>query len=231
MEEIRFSKNNAKKFRNIWLVSLLLFVVSIIGMLSNVATDKTGTYFGLFTLILPLSVIVGSLSFVIWIYKIGNKIIKNIIKILGMLTGSIFFLVILWMILFRYAIVDGSSMEPSYKNNEIYLVSKFAYNSSDPKRGDVIDYSMPENGVERVGRIVGLPNETIQLKQNIILVNEKQIDEPYADWSKWAENREQNISLKDNEYLVLFDKRDGNIQVVKKQEIIGKFVFKLYSRK
>ena len=199
-------------------------------MLSNIATDNTGTYFGLFTLILSLSVIVGSLSFVIWIYKIGNKIIKNIIKILGMLTGSIFFLMILWMILFRYAIVDGSSMEPSYKHNEIYLVSKFALKSSDPKRGDVVDYYFINKNNERMGRIVGLPHETILVASDELTVDGNKLDEPYVDWSEWTKGREENITLKDGEFLVLFDKRGGDMQVIKKENIIGKFIFKLYAK-
>ncbi|NMB81061.1 MAG: signal peptidase I [Ignavibacteria bacterium] len=229
MEEIKIPENNAKKFRNAWLVSILLFVITIVGVViaSMKNTDGSLGYLGLGAIFLFMEACVGSLLFIIWIYKIGNKVVKNIFKIFGIFIGILLLLVVLWVILFRYAIVDGASMEPTYKNGDIYLVSKFVYKSTDPQRGDVIDYSMPENGGERVGRIVGLPNETIQLKPNIILVNEKQIDEPYADWSKWAENREQNISLKDNEYLVLFDKRDGNIQVANKKDIIGKFIFKL----
>jgi signal peptidase I len=50
----------------------------------------------------------------------------------------------------------------------------------EPRRGDVVVYSYPGEEVQFVGRIIGLPGESIQLRATAILINDKQIDEERA---------------------------------------------------
>ena len=228
-----------KIFRNIWFVSMAVFIISLVGMGVTIINDKNGSFdgVGVFALVFATSIVIGSTSFIIWVYKIGNSVIKNILKFLGILTGSIFLLLVLWIIFFRYAIVDGGSMEPSYKNGDIYLVSKFAYRSDDPKRGDVVDYSLIPGSNEQVGRVIGLPGETISIKSGEIKINNEVLDEPYANWDKWTDVAVKEISLKENEYFILYDKRswvllsvDGELVPVKSENIVGKFTFKLFSK-
>ncbi len=220
-------ENNLLK--KISLYSFIVFVIFLIldvfriGFISNTAPLWI-------SLPLIISLLTCIFSFPIWmiIWLHSKKLIWKIIRIVGILVASLIVIVILWASLFRYAIVDGFSMEPLYVHDDTYLVNKFIYKINPPKRGDVIDYISSNS--ERMGRIVGLPNETLQIAPGELVVNGNSLSEPYADWIQWAENRVQNVSLKDDEYLVLFDKRGGDIQVVKKQNIIGKFMFKLFSK-
>ncbi|MFH1244492.1 MAG: signal peptidase I [bacterium] len=149
--------HKGRVFRNIWLVSIIIFVLSLVGMMASVVTDKNGSFdaVGIFTLILVMSAVVGSISFLIWIFKIGNKFMKAIILALA----GLFLFLIFVRSLVRYAIVDGNSMEPSFKHNEIYLVNKMSYKIASPLRGEVVSYTLSDGVGEYMGRVVGLPNE------------------------------------------------------------------------
>jgi len=218
--------HKGRVFRNIWLISIAVFATSIIGMFVSVIADKSAVPLGLSIsiLILIASVTVGSLSFMLWIFKIGNKLIKTVILI----PVGLFILLILVASAMRYAIVDGNSMEPSFKNNEVFLVNKLSYKTVTPKRGEVVSYTLGKDFGEYMGRIVGLPDETVVILKGEVGVNGNKLDEPYANWADWLDSDKVEISLKSEEYLILLDKRTKKINVVNKQNIIGKFTYKLW---
>ena len=72
---------------------------------------------------------------------------------------------------YRIGIVSGESMVPSFKAGDCFLLSKRAYKTAEPRRGDVV--------VARVGgeliikRIVGLPGEDIEFKTGRLYVNDR----------------------------------------------------------
>jgi len=215
-----------KVFRNIWLISIAVFAISIIGMFVSVIADKSAVPLGLSISILIsiASMIVGGLSFLIWIFKIGNKLIKTVILI----PVGLFVLLILAAFVVRYAIVDGKSMEPSFKHNEIYLINKMSYKTASPQRGEVVSYTSGDGVGEYMGRVTGLPNETVVITKDEVDINGNKLDESYANWADWLDSDKVEISLKSDEYLILLDKRTEKINVVNKQNIIGKFTYKLW---
>ncbi len=218
--------HKGRLFRNIWLVSIAVFVLSVTGTMANIVTDENESFgaVGIFTLILTVSAIMGSISFLIWIFKIGNKFIRVVILALVSLFLFLFFIASL----VRYAIVDGNLMEPSFKHNEIYLVNKMSYKSASPQRGEVVSYTLGNGVGEYMGRVVGLPNEMVIITKGEIDINKNKLDEPYANWANWLDSDKKEISLKSDEYLILLDKRTEKINVVNKQNIIGKFTFKFW---
>ena len=218
--------HKGRVFRNIWLVSIAVFILTLIGMGASIVTDQSGTYdaVGIFTLILIISGVVGGLSFLIWIFKIGNKFIKAVILAL---VGLFLFLIFIASLV-RYAIVDGNSMEPGFKHNEIYLVNKMSYKTASPQRGDVVSYTLGDGVGEYMGRVVGLPNETVVITKGGADINGGKLDEPYANWTNWLDSDKKEIGLKSDEYLILLDKRTEKINVINKQNIIGKFTFKFW---
>ncbi len=66
--------------------------------------------------------------------------------------------------------------QSSYPGDRI-LVNKFSYTNSDPQRWDVIVFKYPGNGeMNYIKRLVGLPNETLQIYQGDIFVRKNQED-------------------------------------------------------
>ena len=90
--------------------------------------------------------------------------------------------------------IPTGSMEPNLLIGDHLLVNKFAFAPSETagerqllpigayRRGDVIVFKYPEEP-ERdfIKRVIGLPGETIELRQSQVLIDGAPIDEPYLD--------------------------------------------------
>ncbi|MDO9399741.1 MAG: signal peptidase I [bacterium] len=112
--------------------------------------------------------------------------------------------------------VKGASMEPNFHDSEYLIIDEISYRFNQPKRGDIIVFKYPRNPQEYfIKRIVGLPNEKVQVRDGEIYIFNKEnplgikIDEPYlADGVKTNGSDEEVISLKNDEYYVLGDNRN-----------------------
>lgn len=73
--------------------------------------------------------------------------------------------------------VDGHSMDPTLADSEYLLV----INKLPIDRFDIVVASETENGKtkEIVKRVIGLPGETIEYKNDVLYINSKETDEPY----------------------------------------------------
>ena len=124
--------------------------------------------------------------------------------------------------------IQGSSMYPTLKHNQIVIVSKKKF---DIKRKDIIiTFSLKNSGDQIVKRVIGLPNEKLQIKNKKIYINDKLIDEPYVTWITEDEmdtKFEDPIIIPDDCYFVLGDNRDASYDsrqggYVNKKDILGK---------
>jgi len=123
-------------------------------------------------------------------------------------------------------IVIGISMEPSFHTGQRILISKVTYRMHEPERGDVIVFS-PVNGEEKdlIKRIIALPNDTVEVKDNAVYVNGKRLKEPYIKNTPRYHLDELKVPV--DSYFVLGDNRNQsndshNGWVVPRQNIIGK---------
>jgi signal peptidase I len=78
--------------------------------------------------------------------------------------------------LFTPIVVDGASMEPTLQNRDRMFVSKIG----EPKRFDIIVFQAPENK-NYIKRVIGLPGDQIEYRDDVLYVNGKRYDEPYLD--------------------------------------------------
>ena len=135
--------------------------------------------------------------------------------------------------------VIGVSMEPGLYNGQEILINHFLYSIVSPKRGDVIVF-LPngnQNTHYYVKRVVGLPGETIQIKDERLYIDGVLAEEEET-FDKMAEAgiAENGITLGSDEYFVLGDNRNnsedsrsGNIGPVKRDNITGKAWFHMAS--
>jgi signal peptidase I len=125
-------------------------------------------------------------------------------------------------------VVEGSSMEVNLHNGERLIVVKAAYWFGEPQRGDVVvfhDPSRPLGHQEIVHRIVGLPNEKVEIRNGQVYINDSKMEEPYIQGA--SINRAPEI-VPDDSYLIVGDNRDAaSSDIVPRNEIIGR-VWLLY---
>ncbi|WP_122643362.1 signal peptidase I [Luxibacter massiliensis] len=129
----------------------------------------------------------------------------------------------------------GDSMKPVLSNGDVVLVNRLIYNASKPRRGDIIAFKPNgnENTHYSIKRIIGLPGETVQIKEGQIYINDtKMTDYVYADTIEEAGIADEALALAGDEYFVLGDNygssddsRMADIGNVKRDEIYGKVWF------
>ncbi len=135
--------------------------------------------------------------------------------------------------------VIGVSMEPGLYNGQEILINHLIYKFVNPNRGDVVVF-LPngnQNTHYYVKRVVGLPGETIQIRDERLYVNGVLAEEDES-YDKMADAgiAENEITLGIDEYFVLGDNRNnsedsrsGNIGPIKRDDITGKAWFHMAS--
>lgn len=135
---------------------------------------------------------------------------------------------------------SGDSMRPAVLDGDIVLVNRMIYDASKPKRGDIIVFKPNgnENARSYIKRIIGLPGETVQIKDGEIYIDGEKLEEKYETTSiEDAGTASEEITLDGDEYFVLGDNRRNSedsrmadIGNVKRSEIEGKAWFVLSTK-
>ena len=124
------------------------------------------------------------------------------------------------------AVVIGPSMEPTVEEQQRLLVNKLVYFFHAPERGDVVIFQPPNKSQpDYIKRIIGVPGDTVEIKNGYVYLNSKKLDEPYI-----KDRPTYNLSAKrlaENNYFVLGDNRNNsndshNGWTVTRPDIIGK---------
>lgn len=109
--------------------------------------------------------------------KKSNNPVRSFLKewaLFGLIIGGI---ILSRIYLWTPVRVDGHSMDPTLADSEYLLV----INKLSIDRFDIVVASETENGKtkEIVKRVIGLPGETIEYKNDVLYINGKETDEPY----------------------------------------------------
>ncbi len=164
---------------------------------------------------------------------------KKVKKVAGF---SLYILIILLLALiirglaFQRTVVSGDSMYPSLNDGDSLIVNKLAYRFKEPKRYDVIVF--PYSATKRiyyVKRIIGLPGETVEIREGVILIDGVVL--PYKYNRDPIENpgtAATEIKLGEREFFVLgdnvgssIDSRSPDVGNVYRDQIIGKVFLRI----
>lgn len=161
------------------------------------------------------------------------------------LKDSFGYVIVIVVVLFVVAYVVtlqqnvGPSMEPTLKSNDVFLLNKTAYKVGKVKRNDIIAFLYTDTKY-LVKRVIGLPGEKIEYKDNVLYINDKPYKEKFLnsevktfDFSTKNIKGCENGIIPENSYLVLGDNRGNSkdsreIGVISKKDIIGKTTFRIW---
>src|SRR6266404_4901008 len=77
--------------------------------------------------------------------------------------------------------VEGTSMAPLLSDQERIFINKFVYRFEPIQRGDVVVFWYPlDHSKSFIKRVVGLPGETVEIRQGVVYVDGKIVPEPYV---------------------------------------------------
>ncbi|MDD5146580.1 MAG: signal peptidase I [Candidatus Pacebacteria bacterium] len=139
--------------------------------------------------------------------------------------------------IFQPFIVKGASMEPNFHNGDYLIVDELTYRLKEPQRGEVIVFRYPLDPSERfIKRIIGLPTETVEIKDGQIFVTDKfgtakTLEEKYLEGVVLLGSVKQTLA--DNQYFVLGDNRLNSSDsrkwgAVSRDEIIGRVLIRAW---
>ena len=126
------------------------------------------------------------------------------------------------------------SMEPTLLPGDQFVTSLIAYRLSNPARGDIVAYSPADRPtVSYVHRVIGLPGETIEIREKSVYINGAKLDEPYVQFVRpprpgdFPGDMAKGTTLADNMYFLLGDNRDNSADSryngpVPRNNILGK---------
>lgn len=134
-------------------------------------------------------------------------------------------------------VVRGASMQPTFENGEYLIVDQLSYRFAEPQRGDVIIMRYPKDpSVFFIKRVIGLPNETVELTGPKVTIEKEgtaaiTLDEPYVAPGR-LENEYASYLLGPGDYFVMGDNRIESSDsrawgVLPKKDIMGRALLRL----
>ncbi len=141
--------------------------------------------------------------------------------------------------------VYGNSMLPDFHNGEYLLTDKVTYRLRPPERGEVIIFKAPEAPhLDYIKRIIGLPGETLMIKDNQVYVfngthpDGLVLKESYLKPGAVTEGKKSisegvKFVIPPDSYVVFGDNREVSSDsrtwgVITKSEIIGRSLVRLW---
>jgi signal peptidase I len=125
--------------------------------------------------------------------------------------------------------VHGQSMEPSLHDGQYLIASKVAYWLHPPERGDVVVLDPPrgDSPVPYIKRVIGLPGDLVEVRDQRVWVNGIALNEPYVSAPP---NYPGNWVVAAGEYFVLGDNRNNSSDshswgLLPEDHVIGKAFF------
>ena len=150
------------------------------------------------------------------------------------LSGLILFplVVLIFIFIVGFQQVVGPSMSPTLKEGNIILVNKLTYRFNKIKREDVVVVSVKHKYM--IKRVIGLPGETVEYRNNRLYINGKYYEEDFIDTNTVkTEDFAVNGVIPEGKYLVLGDNRENSEDsrdygLISKKDIVGKSWIKFW---
>lgn len=170
--------------------------------------------------------------------KNQNSIWKQILSFMIVFFFSLACAVLVIKFVAYSAYTPTESMYSTLQTKDKFVISRIEYMNKDPQRGDIISFNstqVSEDEPQLIKRIIGLPGDTIEIKQGNVYVNGTLLKENYALKDKFTSQTKYVVPK--NCYFVMGDNRANSYDsrywedpYVKRSDIIGKAKFKYYPK-
>ena len=87
-------------------------------------------------------------------------------------------IIMIWAAIVSRDVVQSESMEPTIMTGQQVWANRLAYLTSEPERGDIVTFKFGR--YIYIKRIIGLPGDTVTIRDNKVYINGEVLDEPYA---------------------------------------------------
>lgn len=169
--------------------------------------------------------------------KLNMNLVKKILEWIFEIAVVLFLAFVLVYFFGEKVVNVGESMSPTLENGDTVLVNKLNYSITGPSRGDVVVFKPHgnENTHYYIKRVVGLPGETVEIKDGKIYIDGEVLEEELeTEPVQEAGVASSPVKLGEDEYFVLGDNRNNSedsrsadVGDVLKKHMLGKAWFVL----
>jgi signal peptidase I len=135
--------------------------------------------------------------------------------------------------LFQPFLVSGASMEPNISQSNYLIMDELTYRFREPVRGEVVVFRYPgDKSTFYIKRILGLPNEQVDIEDNTLLIDGVKIDE--SEYLKGiGTSGTVHTKLSSDEYFVMGDNRSNSYDSrawgpLEKKYVVGRALLRLF---
>lgn len=144
-------------------------------------------------------------------YNERHPLLNALVRILICVVAAILLAVLITRFVAHHTSVEGSSMETTLTSGDQLIVENISYYFHNPERFDVVVFPFDDN-TNYIKRVIGLPGETVQIKNGYVYINGEILDENYGRDSINDPGIAANeIHLGTDEYFVLGDNRNASV--------------------
>lgn len=146
-----------------------------------------------------------------------RRLYSFVFELVQVVVFAVSIFLFLYLLILQPHKIDGASMEPNFHHGEYLLTDKISYRFNEPKRGEVIVFKAPPDySDEYIKRIIGLPGEKIELKDNHIYINDNALNEYYIPQNTQTQPKKfisegRVYTIPDNAYVVFGDNRSHSL--------------------
>ena len=110
----------------------------------------------------------------------GRGLFSAVKEVLETIVPAIIIALLINLFLAQATRVYGQSMEPNLHTDQRLVIEKVSYRFRSPQRGDIVVLKIRENSEELlIKRVIGLPGETIEVKDGHVFIDGQMLEEPY----------------------------------------------------
>lgn len=135
--------------------------------------------------------------------------------------------------LFEFVLVDGPSMQPTLETGERIAIEKVSRYQGLPERGDIVIVNYPNRTENFVKRAIGLPGETIEIRDSTVYIDGVPLEEdyvnpvPYFDYGPTVVPEGHVFVMGDNRANSM-DSRAGQVGPIPEDAIVGHGLFVIW---
>jgi signal peptidase I len=139
---------------------------------------------------------------------------RSVVEWVAVVGGALIVALVIRAFFLAAFYIPSESMVPTLEKGDRVLVNKLSYKLHDVHRGDVVVFERPpnepDNGIkDLIKRVIGLPGETVEVKDCKVHINGQSLDEPYVKtWNRTCTYASHQIGP--DEVFVMGDNRDDS---------------------
>lgn len=161
---------------------------------------------------------------------------KEILDWIKYLVSALIIAILISRFVIVNAYIPTESMVSTIMPKDRIIANRLSYVAGSPQRGDIVIFKFPDDEkILYVKRIIGLPGETLEVKEGSVYINGEKLDEPYL--KQTTEGRFGPYRIPEGKYFMMGDNR-GNSRdsrywtnkYVDRNKILGKVLIEYFPK-